>query len=244
MFNSPFPVVKGVTVLALWTMIMVLFLIMEAFAIPYPFCDDMEDSTSGTWCFDVPWGYTSQYAQSGSLSITDSPDADYENDVDVSFSLCSGVNLISAQMPVLSFWHRYDLETNHDYVYIDVSTNAGASWSTIYFVTGHAAGWKKEKVDLSDYAEHSDVRIRFRLKSDASGQDDGWYVDDLCIQETDKPILAYPFLDDMESGVLTDSNWLSSSWELIDLDYHSPTHSWTESPEGDYPYPEPTYQHR
>jgi hypothetical protein len=241
MFNSPFPVVKGVTVLTLWTIIMVLFLFMEAFAIPYPFCDDMEDSASGNWCFDAPWGYTSQHAQSGTLSITDSPDANYENDVDVSFSLCSGINLISAQMPVLSFWHRYDLETNHDYVYIDVSINAGASWSTIYFVTGHATGWKKEKVDLSPYAGYSDVRIRFRLQSDASGQDDGWYIDDVCIQETDNPVIAYPFIDDMENGNVTDSNWLSSSWELIDWDYHSPTHSWTESPEGDYPYHLTTY---
>ena len=78
--------------------------------------------------------------------------------------------------------------------------------------------------------------IRFRLRDVGEGtQYDGWYIDDVCIQETDKPVIAYPFIDDMENGAVTDSNWLSSSWELIEWDYHSPTHSWTESPEGNCP---------
>ena len=54
------------------------------------------------------------------------------------------------------------------------------------------------------------------------------------IEETATPLLSYPFADDME-GPQTAANWLSSSWELITTDFHSPTHSWTDSPQGPTP---------
>jgi len=213
----------------------VLFASTGALAVPYPFCDDMEDSTSGNWVFDSTWGYDDTYSHSGSLSISESPGTTYENNVNISATLASGLDLSTAQMPVLSFWHRYTLETNADYGYVDVSTNWGASWYTIYFVTGFNTEWKEEKVDLSEYALQSDVRVRFRVQTDAQNRYDGWYIDDVCIQETSNPSIAYPFFDDMEDTALTNANWLSSSWELTS-DAHSGLWAWDDSPEGDPVY--------
>jgi len=70
------------------------------------------------------------------------------------------------------------------------------------------------------------VRIRFRLQTNSSGTNDGWYIDDVCIQETATPELPFPFADDMEGGPLTEANWLPSAWNLVSSDFHSPSHSW------------------
>ena len=202
----------------------------NAFAIDYPFYDDMEDPQSGNWIADPPWDYTEESYHSETHSITDSPGETYSNNVNISLTISSGIDLSSAIMPVLTFWHRYSFEANKDYGYVDVSTDSGNTWKTIYFVTGFQTEWKQEKIDLTEYANLTDVRIRFRLKSDGQTNYDGWYIDDVCIGETTCTI-AYPFFDDMESG---EDNWFSSSWELVSPG-HSPTNCWTDSPEGDVP---------
>ncbi|MCK4722726.1 MAG: choice-of-anchor J domain-containing protein, partial [Dehalococcoidia bacterium] len=129
----------------------------------------------------------------------------------------------------LSFWHRYSLQANNDWGYVDVSTDQGNTWTTIYFVTGHHTDWKEEQIDLSQYAGGI-LTFRFRLKSDGDLRYDGWYIDDVSIAET-TAIISYPFFDDMESG---EGNWLSSSWELA-TPGHSPDHCFTDSPEGNGP---------
>ena len=196
----------------------------------YPFFDDMEYPDSGNWNFNPPWNYATEASHSGDYSITDSPGGDYANNVNISVTLSVGIDLSGAVMPVLTFWHRYSLETNYDYGYVDVSTDLGQNWSTIYFVTGHHTDWKEEKIDLTPYSLLADVRIRFRLQTNGSSTYDGWYIDDVSIDETTATI-SYPFFDDMESGT---DNWLTSSWELA-MPGHSPDNCLTDSPEGKTP---------
>jgi hypothetical protein len=101
----------------------------SAFAIDYPFCDDMEDTESGNWTADPPWDYTEASYHSETHCITDSPGGTtYSNNADVSLTLSSGIDLSPAIMPVLTFWHRYAFEANKDYGYIDVSTDLGNTW--------------------------------------------------------------------------------------------------------------------
>ena len=133
--------------------------------VSYPFFDDMESGV-GDWVADPPWGLTDQYAHSGNCSWTDSPGTSYENNVNTALTL--SIDMGSANMPVLSFWHRYAFETNADWGYIDVSTNQGQSWTTIYFVTGQSTEWKQEKIDLSEAATVSEVGVRFRVNSNSS----------------------------------------------------------------------------
>jgi hypothetical protein len=204
---------------------------IKKFEILYPFFDDMENPDSGNWNFDPPWGYTTSASHSGNASITDSPAGDYANNVNISATISAGIDLSGAIMPVLTFWHRYSLEPNADFGYLDVSADLGKTWSTIYFVTGHHTDFKEDKIDLTPYSLLSDVRIRFRLQTNDSITFDGWYIDDVSIDETTATV-SYPFFDDMESGT---ENWLTSSWELF-IPGHSPDHCLTDSPVGNTPY--------
>ena len=126
----------------------------------------------------------------------------------VNTALQTAVNLTTAQMPVLPFIERrrYALEAiMPDFGYVEVSVNGGTTWSTIYFVTGTELGWREEQIDLSAYALQTNVRVRFRMQTNSSGRYDGWYMDDVRIEETATPLLSYPFADDME-GPRTGAN--------------------------------------
>ncbi len=46
------------------------------------------------------------------------------------------------------------------------------------------ANWTHEQVSLRDYGGQPSVRMRFRLVSDSSVTDDGWYIDDVEVRET------------------------------------------------------------
>ena len=200
----------------------------------YPFSDDMEGSTSA-WTADSPWAIVELAAadsHSGVLSKvwTDSPGGAYASEADASLQMT--VNLGSADMPVLIFWHRYTFDLNSDYGYIEVQEDGGASWKRLYFTTGTQAAWVEERVDLSNYAGKK-LHIRFRQIADANGiQSDGWYIDDIKIEETSTGIFAYPLEDDMDDPA-TETNWHSSSWGLV-TDSHSGSYAFTDSPDGYY----------
>jgi len=49
----------------IFVVIAVFFVAGVAFSLPYPFSDDMEDTLSGNWVFDSPWGYDMTYAHGG-----------------------------------------------------------------------------------------------------------------------------------------------------------------------------------
>ena len=197
-------------------------------AIAYPFCEGME--TTGNWTFEAPWGSTTQQSHAGARSITDSPGSLYANNVNASAAL-AGISLGAAVQPMLSFWERCDLEANADFGCVDVSVDGGASWTSVYYVTGIQIAWRERRIDLSEFAGSSDLRVRFRLQTNASVQADGWYIDDVCVQETPTPSLGSSLSDDLE-GAQTQTNWLSASWGLVDSDSNSPTHSFADSPNG------------
>jgi len=191
-----------------------------------PFTDDME--SGDTWGNDTPWGLTGTASHSGSYSWTDSPGRSYENNMDR--SLTTVIDLGGSNRPLLSFWNRYNLEEGKDYGYVEVSKDAGANWSCLFFITGNSAGrWLKEEVDLSPYA-NTETYVRFRIVTDASGVFDGWYIDDVEVLENTATTL-FPFSDDAETPD-SDSKWIASSWERIATDGHDSSHCWFRPPMG------------
>ena len=62
---------------------------------------------------------------------------------------------------------------------------------------------------------------------------DGWYVDDVRIEEKDPQRLAFPFSDNFESGL---GNWTVSGhdWDLTTTTARTVRHSLTDSPAGNY----------
>ncbi len=184
------------------------------------------------WGNDLPWALiddpSGTLCHGGTHCWHDSPGGQpYPNNEDI--VLTTRLDLSAPGRPLLKFWERYNLESYGDFGYVELSTD-GTNWKGLFFATGFTGTRSREEaIDLSEYAGQT-IWIRFRLKTDASGQFDGWYIDDVeVINNTAK--LAYPFFDDMESAN-SESNWIPSTWGRIATGGHSGTHSWTDSPGG------------
>jgi len=180
----------------------------EASAMPlpslsFPCSNDFESGINGlytTWLTTGNWDLTTQSAHSGTHSLTDSPNGEYEDDSESSacFRWFDLQNAISAD---LSFWAKYDLESGYDYVYLQISTD-GDNWTTLESYNGHS-DWLLNFVNLDEYAGESYLLIRFYFISDTYVTEDGFYLDDMQISaevvSTDNnnisgfsQIIAYP----------------------------------------------------
>lgn len=144
------------------------------------FEDDLESGT-GKWSIvDAPWALITSDSHSSAHCWTDSPGGNYARSIDRSI-VTRSMDLSAARAPVLSFWHHYDISPNQDYGHVRVSVNGGA-WTTLQRYQGTQNAWSNERIDLSAYAGHSDVRIGFRLYSNPDVHTaDGWYIDDVTV---------------------------------------------------------------
>jgi len=120
------------------------------------------------------WGVASPGA-GGAKSLQDSPGGNYGNDWDT--YVWTTVNLTGYDGATLTFTHRYNIETNWDYAYVEVSPD-GITWTRLASYTGVQTSWRTETLDLSPFAGGV-VYLRFRLVTDYSVTYDGWYVDNV-----------------------------------------------------------------
>jgi hypothetical protein len=170
-----------------------------------PMSDPMEDMSQ--WVVTGTWGITTNVAHGGNGSLTDSPFSDYGNNSD-SYAL-TAVNLAGTAWPVLRFWDRLRLASG-DFAYAEVSPD-GSSWTRLYGVTGIRTEWADQGIDLSQWKNQSNLRIRLHLVTDGSATDDGWYVDDLSVTDNGTMVMAVPFYDGFENGL---SNWVHCAWAV------------------------------
>jgi hypothetical protein len=171
----------------------------------FPISDPMESLDQ--WVVSGTWGITTNAAHSGNGSLTDSPLGDYTINTD-SAALTS-VNLVGTAWPVLRFWDRYRLASG-DYAYVEISTD-GVNWTRLYGVAGLRTDWAEQSLDLSQWKNQSNLRIRLHLTSDGSATEDGWYVDDLTVTDLGAAAMPLPFYDGFENGL---SNWVHSAWAV------------------------------
>jgi len=143
------------------------------------FEDHMEDG-EGAWTTDWPWALTAAQSHSPTHAWTDSPGGNYANNRNV--SLTTGpMDLVAFSRPMLQFQTCYDLETDYDYGYVEISTDGGATWYSVSTYTGRMAHWTGEMVDLGMIGGTETLRVRFHLDTDAGVTADGWYIDDVAI---------------------------------------------------------------
>ena len=204
--------------------------VITSYSIPthsIPFIENGENSTT-KWSVMTPFGLTDTYTHSGNYAWTDSPVGDYAPNS--AKTMTAFFDLSQTIKPVLSFWHRYELQQNADYMHIYTSINNGASWVQLKNYTGNEPNWYQERLNLSDKAGKV-VGIQFRLNSNASTEMDGWYMDDLIIQD-EADTMTYPFSDDVETDAL---GWFySASWQRTTEKAHSGEYAWSDSPYGTY----------
>ena len=126
---------------------------------------------------------------SGDNSINDSPNqSTYPINRDVTIATNFGIDLSNTDYAALQFWTRYFLEFNHDFGYIEISTDEGVTWNQVGDAfNGVTPVWTQKIVNLNSYCGpgNNDVRFRFRMVSDANQGPPfpGWFIDDVQIIE-------------------------------------------------------------
>lgn len=125
---------------------------------------------------DVPWALETI---GGVTTFSDSPAAPYGDNVNASLTLDD----IAATDPhmTLVVTSAYDFESGYDFGYVEVSTDAGVTWTQVDKVTGTASSTTKA-YDLTTIATGAtSIRIRFRVTSDYSISKDGWHIDTITV---------------------------------------------------------------
>lgn len=153
------------------------------------------------------WGTTTTTFVSPTSSITDSPNGDYPNGANETITLSDPINLTNAIGAVATFYAKWEIENNFDYVQFEVSIDGGNSWvpqcgtytnagssnnaqptgEPLY--DGSQIEWVLEEINLSDYLGES-ILVRFQLRSDNALAMDGFYFDDLTISIVDDSSLG------------------------------------------------------
>jgi carboxypeptidase T len=151
------------------------------------------------------WGVNTQTFYSASASITDSATGNYANNAAKSISTTNPIDLNNVSKAELTFYAKWDIEKEFDYVELEISKDNGATWiaqcgkftalgkatqdlnKPIY--DGKQPDWVKEQIDLSEYI-NAKILIRFRIKTDAQNVRDGFYFDDLKVTTLPTPTLG------------------------------------------------------
>lgn len=147
------------------------------------------------------WEATTSSFYSSPNSYTDSKSGNYVSNATVSLISTNNISLAGLTAPKLTFWTKYDIETNWDCGIVMISTNNGSTWTALqgnYTVGASGQGkqvpagmpiyhssrtdWVQEEISLSAYAGMN-VKIKFELRTDDSLNKDGWYIDDIGIYE-------------------------------------------------------------
>jgi len=106
----------------------------------------------------------------------------------------------------LSAWAKYDMETDYDYLYGEVSNDGGATWTQVGAPIDGSSDWTQISYDLSAY-KGSVVQFRFRYATDGGVHYDGPFLDDLAL--TVNGAVSPTWSDDVESG---DNGWTADGF--------------------------------
>jgi hypothetical protein len=177
--------------------------------IQFPFSDDFETGAN-YWNFGGSWGLSTNSYHSSSHSMTESPSGNYANNLDIATTLYT-FSLAYTSEASISFWTKYNLETNYDYMYLEISTD-GTNWTVMDTYNGIQSAWTNKNYSLNGYLGEPTVTIRFRFYSDYYITKDGMYIDDFNLTKVTyldvKAFLEGPFQDSEMSTVLNSGGYL------------------------------------
>ncbi|RJP62224.1 MAG: T9SS C-terminal target domain-containing protein [Ignavibacteriales bacterium] len=165
---------------------------------PQYFFNDTTDNLTTLWNANT-WAATTSVYYSAPNCYTDSKNGLYANNANNSITLKNEIDLNQAHNPTLSFYTKFDIESQWDYGQVKFSTNNGSSWFSLpgkynhlgtgsfqpnneYLYDGKKDEWIREEIDLSSLSGKK-IKMRFEFHSDSYEQRDGWYVDDIEIYQ-------------------------------------------------------------
>ncbi len=138
----------------------------------------------------------------------------------ISSTLTRPLDLTGVDRATLSYRVWFDTEEQWDYVYVEVSTDGGATWDVVEApgtssedrlgnsygpgYTGDSGGWIREEVDLTAYAGRR-ILLRFHNVTDEGINEIGVCLDDFAVPEIG-----------FSDGGGMDSEWVAEGFLLID----------------------------
>lgn len=134
------------------------------------------------WELTGDWGLSTVDFYSSNHSLTESPTGEYANSIETTATL-NALDMSNMTASNLSFWTKYELETNYDYMYLELTTN-GTNWTTLETFNGNQNNWTQKFYSLEEYLGLSYMQLRFRFKSDSYVTEQGMFIDDIEITST------------------------------------------------------------
>ncbi len=136
------------------------------------------------------WGTASNFFKSSPHSLSESPDGFYSGNMNYVLQFFPIIAEISERIS-FSFYHAAIVEKK-DSCLIEISKNNSA-WELLgFFDKTHFLPWEDSVLNQDDWKlerylidlnPDDTLLIRFRLKSNVTRHEDGWYIDDLSVSE-------------------------------------------------------------
>lgn len=138
------------------------------------------------------WGVTDALALSPANSLTDSPGKDYLSRRSSHVQLYPVDPSIAGDVVAVEFSHICIVLAG-DTAALEISYDSAQTWSIVRRYqysdrpewedrSADAGDWVLEHVDITPERRNGLIFLRFRLASNALGNDDGWYIDDLSVR--------------------------------------------------------------
>lgn len=139
---------------------------------------------------------------------------------DLNNTLSRVFDLSAVTSATLSLMMWYDIELDYDYGFVEVSTDGGATWTSVpseytkvvdtgvgpvNAITGTSNGWVRANYDLTPWAGR-EIKLRFRYSTDGGVSLKGWTIDDISIN-------AIGFFDNVDSGTNA-AGWEAKGWTI------------------------------
>ncbi len=151
----------------------------------------------------VGWEINSTLVHTGNRSYWGQNQSNTCNDL-----LSNSIHLTAGENSVLSFWTAFGIEDQYDGGVVEITNNnnqfnalnlspnypnsfnnssnaCGYTLDTPSF-SGRDLSWKQYTVDLSNY-QGQDIKIRWNYSSDGSQNEEGWFLDDIKVTNTQVP---------------------------------------------------------
>ncbi|CAM4488733.1 S8 family serine peptidase [Paenibacillus phoenicis] len=114
-------------------------------------------------------------------------DSNYENGTNASL-ISPTIDLSTVDNATLVFDHWFEIETNYDNGYVEISSDGGTTWNELGKFSHSTNGkvWSTAYYDLEDYVGEQ-VQVRFRLTTDGSVVKAGWYIDNVQVLSVNTP---------------------------------------------------------
>ena len=115
---------------------------------------------------------------------------------DLQNTLTRPLDLTGVSAPVeLSAMVEYDIEEGYDFLYVETSTDNGATWTEVGTPLDGKSDWARKTWDLSSIAGQNAL-LRFRYATDGGLHYSGPFLDDIAVTAGTTEVLA----DDVEGG--------------------------------------------